>query len=132
MRAYQAVLPQIRELGATLVAVSPQLPDHSLSTAEKNSLEFEVLSDVGNALARRFGLVYRLDPALRSVYEGAFAIDLPDYGGEDSWELPIPATYVLDRSGTIRLAFADPDYSRRLEPSAILEALRGLAARESP
>ena len=132
MRAYQAVLPRVRELGATLVAVSPQLPDHSLSTAEKNALELEVLSDVGNGVARRFGLVYRLDGELRSSYDGPFAIHLPDYDGDDTWELPLPATYVLDRGGTIRLAFADPDYTRRLEPAAILEALRGLAARESP
>ena len=132
MRAYQAVLPRIRDLGATLVAVSPQLPDHSLSTAEKNALELEVLSDVGNGVARRFGLVYCLDGELRSSYDGPFAIQLPDYDGDDTWELPLPATYVLDCGGTIRLAFADPDYTRRLEPAAILEALRGLAARESP
>jgi len=124
LRAYQAVLPEITKLGATLVAVSPQLPDNSLSTVEKYALEFEVLSDAGSAVARRLGLVFRLSDELLTIYDEIFKIHLPDYNGDTSWELPIPATYVIDPDGVIRFAFVDPDYTRRLEPALILEALR--------
>jgi peroxiredoxin len=72
LRAYQAILPDLDALGATLVAVSPQLPDHSLATAQRDALEFEVLSDVGNRVARRFGLVYAMDDELRALYDEAF------------------------------------------------------------
>ncbi len=124
MQAYQAILPEITRCGAELVAVSPQLPDNSLSTAEKNALEFEVLSDVGNAVARRFGLVFRLPEELREIYERTWNIILPQYNGDDSWELPVPATYVIGRDGLIRYAFVDPDYTRRAEPAEILGAPR--------
>jgi peroxiredoxin len=127
LRAYQSILPAIRDLGAELVAISSQLPDHSLSTAEKNELEFELLSDLGNVVARRFGLVYPLDDELRKIYAQSFHIELPEFNGDDSWELAVPGTFVLDRRGTVRLAFADPDYTRRLEPAAIVDALGILA-----
>ena len=125
MRAYQKVLPEIRALGASLVAVSPQTPDNSLSTVEKDELEFEVLSDAGNEVARQFGLVFTLGAALRPVYQ-SFGIDLPAYNGDGSYELPVPGTFVVAAKGTIRVAFVDADYTRRLEPAAILDALRGL------
>jgi peroxiredoxin len=126
LRAYQRVLDEIGALGGSVVAVSPELPDNSLSTSEKNELGFEVLSDVGNAAARSFGLVFRLDEALIPIYEERLAIDLPARNGDDSWELPIPGTFVIADDGVIRLAHADPDYTRRLEPAAILEVLRAL------
>jgi len=126
LRAYQSVLATIRDLGAALVAVSSQLPDHSLSTAEKNALEFELLSDLGNVVARRYGLVYQLDEELRRIYVRSFDIQLPEFNGEASWELAVPGTFVIDRGGSVRLAFADPDYTRRLEPTAILAALSEL------
>jgi peroxiredoxin len=122
LRAYQAILPQIRELGATLVAVSPQTPDHSLTSAEQKGLTFSVLSDAGNAIARRYGLVYSLSQTLRAV-----SADLPAYNGDDSWELPMPGTFVIAPDGAVRLAFVDADWTRRLEPAAILEALRQIA-----
>jgi peroxiredoxin len=124
LRAYQAILPDIEELGATLVAVSPQLPDGSLSMAEKNDLAFEVLSDAGNAVARRYGIVWKFSEELRRVYLDFFGTVLPEYNGDESWELPIPATFVIGRDGVIRYAFVDPDYTRRAEPAEILEALR--------
>ena len=122
LRAYQAGLPQIRELGARLVAVSPQTPDNSLTTAEKKGLTFPVLSDAGNAVARRYGLVFSLSQTLRAV-----SADLPAYNGDDSWELPMPGTFVIAPDGTVQLAFVDVDWTRRLEPAAILDALRQLA-----
>jgi peroxiredoxin len=99
------------------------LPDGSLSMAEKNALELEVLSDVGNAVAREYGLVWRLPPDLREIYENVWKILLPQVNGDDSWELPIPGTFVIGPDGTVRYAFVDPDYTRRAEPADILEAV---------
>jgi peroxiredoxin len=121
LRAYQAILPRIRELGANLVAISPQTPDNSLSTAEKKGLTFPVLSDGGNAVARRYGLVFSLSETLRTT--GA---NLPSFNGDDSWDLPMPGTFVIAPDGTVRLAFVDADWTRRLEPAAILDALQRL------
>jgi peroxiredoxin len=126
LQAYQQILPQISELGATLVAISPQAPDSSLSTAQKNELRFPVLSDVGSHVARRYGLVFRVTDALRGPMQ-TLGIDLAKFNADDAWELPIPATYVIARDSRVRLAFVDADYRKRLEPREILEALRALA-----
>ena len=127
LRALQSVLPQVRGLGAQLVAISPQTPDESLSTAEKNALAFPVLSDVGGEVARSFGIAFDLAEALRPIY-ARFGHALPDRNGDDSWVLPIPATYVIDRSGRIVLAFVDIDYRNRLDPADIVRALQTLNA----
>ncbi len=118
-------MPNITAAGASLVAITPERPDHSLSTVEKHQLTFEVLSDLGNEVARQFGLVFQLPEDLRSVYEG-FGIDLPKTQGNDRFELPIPGTFVIDRHSTVVTAFVDPDYTKRLEPSEIIDALRAL------
>jgi peroxiredoxin len=123
LQAYQRHLPELRAAGASLAAISPMLPDGSLSMAEKNALELEVLSDVGNAVAREYGLVWRLPPDLREIYENVWKILLPQVNGDDSWELPIPGTFVIGPDGTVRYAFVDPDYTRRAEPADILEAV---------
>ncbi len=125
MRAYQKILPQIRALGAALVAISPQTPDLSQATLLKNFLEYEVLSDLGNGVARQFGLVYSLAAEMRRIYQG-LGVRLPEYNGDESWELPLPGTFVIDQGGVIRLAFVDADYTNRLEPAAILDTLRAL------
>ncbi len=111
--------------GASLIAISPQTPDKSLTVAEKNALQFEVLSDAGNSVARQFGLAFRFVDELRETFE-KMGIQLPEYNGDDAWELPIPGTYVIDRDGTIRLAYVDANYTTRLEPGDILESLQGL------
>ena len=121
----QRTLPEIEALGAKLVTVSPQLPDNSLNTAEKLELTFEVLSDVGNKMAREFGLVFTLPEEMRSIYQD-FGIDLPAANGDESFELPMPATYVIDRSGIIRLAFVDIDYTKRVDPLEIFASLKNL------
>ena len=110
-----------------LVAISPQTPDNTLSTAEKNNLSFEVLSDRDNGVARRFGLVFRVGDPVKTVYAGRFGIDLSQYNGDNSWELPVPGTFVIARDGTIRLAYVDVDYTTRLEPSEIVDCLRTLS-----
>jgi peroxiredoxin len=112
-------------LGARLVAISPQLPDGSLSTAEANELTFDVLSDVGNRVARSFGLVWSLSEELREALRSNNKA-LPGINGDDSWELPVPATYVVARDGRVALAAVDVDYRSRLEPDAILATLRSL------
>ncbi|NEP50523.1 MAG: AhpC/TSA family protein [Moorea sp. SIO3C2] len=126
LRALQEFLPEIQQLGATLVAISPQTPDNSLSTTEKNHLTFEVLSDVGNKIAKEFGLVFTVPEELRPVYQ-SFGIDLPAHNGDETFELPIAATYVINSDGTITDAFVDLDYTKRLDPEEILRALQTLA-----
>ncbi len=122
MRAYQKVLHELHDRGAELVAVSPQLPDGSLTFAETNALGYHVLSDRGNRVARAYGLVWKLPSVLVDLYRER-GIDLAEANGNDDWELPIPATFVIDRSGTVRHASVDPDYRNRLEPSELLAVL---------
>ena len=109
--------------GATLIAISPQPPDNSLTIAEKNDLKFEVLSDVGNVVARKFGLAFRLVDELQPAMS-ALGIELPEFNGDDAWELPIPGTYVIDPDGQITLAYVDANYTTRLEPGDIVENLQ--------
>jgi len=123
LQALQQALPQIKELGAQLMAISPELPDQTLSTAEKHALAFTVLSDQGNRVARDFGIVFTLPEGLRSIY-AKFGIDLPAWNGDDSFELPMPATYVIGRNGIVRDAFVNTDYTQRMEPERILDILR--------
>lgn len=125
LKAFQDVLPQITELGAQLVAISPNLPDKSLSSIEKHALGFQVLSDVQNKVSRQFGLVYTLDVKLQPLYK-QMGIDLPEFNGDESYELPLPATYVVDTKGIIKLAFADADYTKRLDPNKVIEILKDL------
>ena len=126
LRALQAVLPKIATQGATLVALSPQTPDESLSTAEKNDLAFPVLSDSGSQVAKAFGIAFDLADELRPIYT-QFNHALPVMSGTDSWALPIPATYVIGQDGVIALSFVNVDYRTRLEPAAVLEALSSLS-----
>jgi peroxiredoxin len=123
LRAYQANLAGIHLLGAELVAISPQTEDYSMSAAEKKGLKFPVLSDLHNSVARQYGIVFQLTAAWREL-QTKFGNPMPKFDGDDSWELPIPATFVLDRRGTVRLRHVDPDYRRRLEPGQILRSLR--------
>ncbi|MDX2235326.1 MAG: peroxiredoxin-like family protein [Hyphomonadaceae bacterium] len=126
LKALQTALPAFERLGASLVAVSPQTPDESLSTADKNALAYPVLSDAGSAVARRYGIAFDLAEELRPIY-AQFGHALPDRNGDDAWTLPIPATYVIDRDGAIALAFVDVDYRTRLEPADVIAVLQALA-----
>ncbi|HLG76195.1 MAG TPA: peroxiredoxin-like family protein, partial [Ktedonobacteraceae bacterium] len=118
-------LPQIQELGATLVAISPQTPDNSLTTVEKKELTFTVLSDVGNTVARQYKIVFALPDQYRDLYT-SIGSDIPTFNGDQSWELPMPGTFTVDQNGIIRLAFVHEDHTRRLEPAALLESLRAI------
>jgi peroxiredoxin len=126
MEAMDLVLPQIEAAGATLVALSPQTVKQSFFMHDQHKLRFPLLSDTGNRLARQFGLTYRVPPAQEAVYRRAF-VNLPFTNGDDSWQLPIPATYILHRDGTILYASANEDYTERPEPEAILDFLKSRA-----
>ena len=126
LRAYQSVLPQISASGARLVAISPQLPDNSLDTANKNALTFDVLSDVRNEVARSYGLVYSLPEEIRAALRSNNKA-LPSINGDESWELPVPATYVIASDQHVALAYIEVDYRKRLEPEALLTCLKSLS-----
>jgi len=124
LRGFQRRWQEFRELGATVVAISPRLPDNSLSTEEKDELAFPVRSDVGNKVARQFGIVFELSDELVEWYR-KFGHALEDFNGADgSRELPVPATFLLDGKGTIRLAHVDVDYTRRIDPDDVIKMLK--------
>ncbi len=122
MEAMNLILPQIVEAGAALVAISAQTVKQSFFMHDQHKLRFPLLSDAGNKVARQFGLTYRVPAPQEAVYRRAF-VNLPFTNGDDSWELPIPATYVVDCDGTILYASANEDYTERPEPAEILRAL---------
>ncbi len=123
MEAMNLVVPFIEQAGAMLAAISPQTVKQSYFMRDQHKLRFPLLSDAGNKIARQFGLTYRVPAVQEAVYRCAF-VNLPFANGEESWELPIPATYIIDRDGTILYASANEDYTERPEPSDILRALQ--------
>lgn len=123
MEAMNLILPQIEQAGATLLAISPQTVKQSFFMHDQHKLRFPLLSDAGNGLAKQFRLTYRVPALQEAVYRRAF-VNLPFTNGDESWELPIPATYIVDRDGTILYASANEDYTERPEPSEIVCTLR--------
>lgn len=124
LQAYQEWLPAFENEGATIVAISPERPKYAVSTAEQSDLGYLVVSDVGNAVARNYGLVFKLPAGVHEAYLAAF--DMTERNGDASGELPLAATFIVDEGGTIRYAFADADYRVRAEPSEVVAALRSL------
>lgn len=128
LRALQQAQPAMKQLGATLIAISPEKPDHGIIATEKNNLTFPVLSDFGNKVARQFGIVFRVGEELQAFSKNVFKNDIALRNGEDSYELPVPATYVIDSSGVIRFAHVDVNYmTGRAEPEAVIAALKAIA-----
>jgi peroxiredoxin len=130
LAALQAQLADFRAAGAQLVAISPQTPDHSMTMAQKHALQYPVLSDTGNALARQLGIVFTLPEDLRPIYQ-AFGIDLEAHNGDASFELPVPATYLVGSEGLIVRSWINADYRERVEPSEVLRAVQSLSIKES-
>src|ERR1022692_1516343 len=124
MGAMNVVLPEIEQASAMLVAISPQTVQQSSFMRDQHKLRFPLLSDAGNNVARQFGLTYRVPDEQRAVYQRAF-VNLPFVNGDQSWELPIPATYIIDSDGTVLYASANEDYTERPEPEDIVRTLRG-------
>jgi peroxiredoxin len=126
MEAMNLVLPQIEKAGAAFIAISPQTVKQSFFMHDQHKLRFPLLSDAGNAVARQFGLTYRVPGLQEALYRRAF-VNLPFTNGDDSWELPIPATYIIDRDGTVLYASANEDYAERPEPLAIVGVLENIS-----
>lgn len=126
LRSLQQHHEAITARGARLVAVSPQIPDESLNLTEKHDLAFDVLSDTGSDTAKQYGLAFDLPDDLAAVYD-KLGFDLQRVNDGHPRTLPLPATYVIDRTGVIRWAFVDTDYTTRAEPAEILAALDAMA-----
>jgi peroxiredoxin len=122
MEAMNLILPEIERAGARLAAVSPQAVSQAFFMRDQHRLRFPLLADAGNNVARQFGLTYRVPDEQRAVYQRAF-VNLPFINGGDSWELPIPAIYIVDHDGTVLYASANEDYTERPEPGDIPRAL---------
>ena len=130
LKAYQAVLPRIAAAGASMVAISPEKPDDTVSTAEKNALSFPVLSDIGQTVGKAFGVVYAFTDEVRQVYDG-FKLDIPLKNGvPDDWSLPLSATYVIGSDGGILFADTRVDYRERTDPLEVLSVLEQRVAAE--
>jgi len=129
LRALKESLPAFRDQGAQVVAVSPQKPGKSLEQVKEDGFPFEILSDLENRVMRDYNLFFRVPEGMVRVYREEMGLDLADYNGDGRYVLPVPATFVIDRDGIIRAAFAKVDYKQRMEPAAILEALRNLPGR---
>jgi|SRR5271154_374105 len=125
LEALQASLPRMKELGATLVAISPQLPQYGRLAKRRTKAEFDILSDVHLKVAEQFGLVFTLADFLQPIYKQLGAT-LDVFNGEAAYRLPMPARYVLDRGGIIVSADVSPDYTVRPEPEETLRVLEHL------
>lgn len=122
MEAMNIALAQMARCGASFVAISPQTVKQSFFMHDQHRLCFLLLSDSGNEVARQFGLTYRVNDEQQAVYRRAF-VNLPFANGDETWELPIPATYILDRDRTVLYASANEDYTERPEPDEIVDIL---------
>lgn len=125
LRAYQSLLFKIRALGASIWAVSPQTIQASQSTVLKNCLSFDILSDQGCQIACAYGIDFKLTDSLKVLYT-ELGHALPDFNGTDDWQLPVPATFIIDRHRHIALAHIDVDYSHRYEPDDAIAILLSL------
>lgn len=125
----QEELPNFQAEGANLIALTPETPDESISTAEKHELQFEVLSDLENKIGKKYGIVFQLTDEVAEIYNEKF--NLNQHNGDNSNELPLAATYVIDTDGTIVYAFLDYDYRNRAEPSEITTFLQELNVQKS-
>lgn len=123
LRAYQEIIGEIHGQGAELIAISPQTPDQSLSIQEKHNLEYLVLSDESNVVAKQFNLVYQLPEYLIALYK-EIGLNVDEYNGDETWTLPVSATYIIQTDGTIAFEYTKSDYKDRIEPSNVLEKLK--------
>lgn len=121
----QKHLDEFKAKGVTLVAITPERPDGTLTMTEKHDLKFPVLTDLHNEYAHKLNIVWKQPETLRPVFE-RFDHNLPVRNGDDSFELPIPATLLVDKDGIVRNTYLNPDYIKRVEPKAVLEWIDAL------
>jgi len=122
--ALQDAYDEIRECGASLVAASPEEPSFAEDTRKQHGLSYPLLFDDGNAAAEKFGLVFALADEVNDIFQNVLEVDLAEHNGDGSYELPIPATYVIGPDRTILNAFVHADYTKRMEPDDVVETLR--------
>ncbi|WP_210249703.1 peroxiredoxin-like family protein [Neomesorhizobium albiziae] len=124
----QHLAPELRKLGATLVGVSPQVPEKLRDIKDRHQLDFQIATDADNSLGRRFGILYSFDePSRRASIEAGSPIG--EVTGTGTWELPMPTAIVVDQAGTVRFADVSPDWLVRTEPADIIAAVRAIPAR---
>ncbi|PES73892.1 hypothetical protein CN327_30605 [Bacillus cereus] len=123
LRAYQAILDQLKEQNIQLLAISPQIPDQTLTTHEKNQLQYHVLSDLDDKVSETYRLKFTVPDYMREYYI-KFGANLPLYNGNDSWALPIPATYLINKAGEITFTHVNPDYTNRIDSQDILQMIK--------
>jgi peroxiredoxin len=123
--ALQQVAGALKELGTTIVAITPQLAEASNMLIDQQKISFDLLSDPGNVYAAQLGLRFKLPDDLKGVYT-SFGIDLPVKNGEGSWTLPMPGRFVIDAGGIVRAVDVDPDYQNRPEPEKTVDDVKAL------
>ena len=126
LRALRDLLPALDALGASVIAISPQGPEHSAALVDALAIGFDVCSDLDQRITTAYGLRFELPDELKAVYE-SFDMPLTGQNADGSWGLPVPATFVIDRDGVVRARHVDPDYRTRMEPAAILAAVEALS-----
>lgn len=122
----QGIVDELEKLGGTLVAISPQLPEHGQTMVDRHKLAFDLLHDAGNDYAAKMGVKFTLPPEVKEIYDG-FGLSLPAANGDDSWTLPIPYRLVVGQDGVVKSADIDPNYTARPEPVDTLEEVKKLA-----
>lgn len=127
LKALEAAAEEIRARGATLIAVSMQGAADSRKSQKDNGLSFPILTDKNGELAEKLGIRWTLQDYVVPVHAG-FGVELPNIHGDGQWNLPMPARYVVDTTGTIAYAEVNPDYTRRPEPSDLFPVLDDMAA----
>ena len=123
LQAYQEALPEVHDLGAELIAISPQTPDHSLSQQEKENLSFKLLSDTKGEIAEKYNILFEVPPVIKEIYKG-FGLDLNEYNEAEKWILPVPGLFIINKDGIIKFAEADVDYTKRVGPKRIIDKLK--------
>lgn len=123
LRGLKQSLPAFEKYGAQLIAVTPQQPDKSLAQVEKDGYPFEILSDLDSRVMTAYNLMFEVPEEISELYKDRFSLDLAEYNGKGRYVLPVPATFVIDQTGTIQAAFVDTDYRQRVEPKQVLDIL---------
>lgn len=132
IRALQRALPDIRKAGASLVTVTPQSLTHTLSLQEKAALEFDVLTDLEQSVMRAYRVQFALPEKVKDIYLGVLALDLGKQNADGSWNLPVPGTFIIDRQGIIQTRHVSADFTRRMEPDDVRDALALLSPEAAP
>lgn len=125
LKALRDALPEIKEQGALLVAVTPQQPDKSLKQITEDGYPFEILSDLDDTVMKAYNLYFEVSDELDAIYR-KMGLNLEDFNGQGRRGLPVPGTFVIDQEGIVQAAFADVDYTKRMEPAEVVSVLKAL------